>query len=227
VRQIPFAVDGEESRETAYYLIARRSTVRETVDKFMNGGRLPSAPDPAVDGGDESPAGGKPARKRRERFSINDVPGLEDARREGEDQAVIVNPKLDFPMYFPTRKLAGSRLDGGLSSDPTTRTYTIRDEDGKRQRAYRMTFRRDGEGFSKYYGVQGTTWRDPPILDAPDETRRIRGRTLQVHYDGRKVRLIGWKTSKGAYWVTNTLMQELSNRQMLAVAASLTRLRGA
>ncbi|HEX8101051.1 MAG TPA: LCP family protein [Solirubrobacteraceae bacterium] len=225
VQQVPFEVDGEENRTTAYYLLARRSTIQKTVDKFMHGGKLPTS-DADADTGADQPATGRPARKRKP-FSIRDVAGLTASRREGEDQALMSKPKLRFPMYFPTYKLDGAELDGGLSSDPTTRTYTIKDEDGKAQRAYRMTYRFGPSGFSEYYGVQGTTWRDPPLLDKPDATRNIRGRELKLYYDGRKLRLVAWQSSTAAYWVSNSLLQKLSNQQMLAIAVSMTHLRGA
>ena len=72
----------------------------------------------------------------------------------------------------------------------------------------------------EYYGIQGTTWRRPPILDSGSETRRMGKRTFHVHYDGDRVRLVEWRTSKGVYWVSNTLLQSLTERQMLAIARS-------
>jgi hypothetical protein len=79
--------------------------------------------------------------------------------------------------------------------------------------------------FGEYYGIQGTTWRDPPILDNPSETITRKGRRLQLYYDGRRLRLVAWRTRRGAYWVSNTLTQALNERQMIAIAASLRRMR--
>ena len=76
----------------------------------------------------------------------------------------------------------------------------------------------------EYYGIQGTTWREPPILDDPSETRKVNGRKLELHYDGRRLRLVAWRTKRAVYWVSNTLTQSLSTRQMIAIAASLRRL---
>jgi hypothetical protein len=76
----------------------------------------------------------------------------------------------------------------------------------------------------EYYGVQGMTWRAPPILDNPDETRIVDGRRLELHYDGKRLRLVAWRTKRAAYWVSNTLSQSLNQRQMLAIASSLRRL---
>jgi hypothetical protein len=78
----------------------------------------------------------------------------------------------------------------------------------------------------EYYGVQGMSWRAPPILDDPDETIVRGGRKLMVFRDGKRIRLVAWRTRKAAYWVSNTLTQSLSGQQMLGIAASLKRLGG-
>jgi LCP family protein required for cell wall assembly len=155
-------------------------------------------------------------RKKRKR-KPGPVAGLEETRREGEDQAVIADPKLKFPFYFPTARVKGSTYAG---TEP--RTYTLKDETGKRREAYRMVLRAPGVG--EYYGVQGMTWKAPPILDDPDRTITRGKRKLKLYYDGSRLRLVAWKTRKAVYWVSNTLSQSLSKRQMLAIADSLTRL---
>jgi hypothetical protein len=100
--------------------------------------------------------------------------------------------------------------------------YRIRDELGRRHAAYRLVLY---QGFGDYYGIQGTTWRDPPILDGPDETRRIGGRRLELFYDGRHLRIVAWRTRKAVYWVSNTLTESLTKTEMLGIAASLRRLK--
>ena len=77
----------------------------------------------------------------------------------------------------------------------------------------------------EYYGVMGTSWHDPPILDHPSEERTINGRKYLLFYNGDRLRLVGWKTDKASYWISNTLLQNVSAKEMLAVARSLTRLR--
>jgi polyisoprenyl-teichoic acid--peptidoglycan teichoic acid transferase len=219
VREIPFVPDGEE--ENGAYLIAGPETIRKTVDRFMRGEVAAAAKKKSSSSRRKSAS----RKRKRARTSTKDVPGLESARRENEDQALLAGPKVDFPVYFPTLKRSGGQLRGGLSSEPTTRTYSIRDERGRLHRAYRMTTRLGLGGFNEYYGMQGTSWKEPPILDDPDETRTVGGRKLRLYYDGAKLRLVAWQTDNGAYWVTNTLLRRLSNRQMVAIAGSLQRLR--
>jgi hypothetical protein len=72
----------------------------------------------------------------------------------------------------------------------------------------------------EYYGVQGTTWKDPPVLRDASETRQIGRREFELHYDGDRLRMIAWRTDRGVYWVQNTLLQTLSEDQMLAIAKS-------
>jgi len=217
VREIPFRVTGEEA--DGAYLLASDSAVKKTVSEFMRArvavsrstSKLKRKPD-------------RPARKRRRSTVDRDVPGLTDAREAGEDQALIAEPRIDFPLYFPTLRREGGVLDGGRSSEPTTRTYSIRDERGTLHRAYRLPVRISVSGFREYYGIQGMTWREPPVLDDPTETRTVNGRKLSLYYDGRRLRLVAWKTDRAVYWVSNTLLRKLTNRQMLAIAGSLRRL---
>ena len=72
----------------------------------------------------------------------------------------------------------------------------------------------------QYYGVQGTTWMNPPVLGASPEVHTIHGRKFYYYRDGTQLRLVAWKTKKAVYWISNTLLLSLSNRQMTAIAAS-------
>jgi hypothetical protein len=139
-----------------------------------------------------------------------------EAKQAGEDQALPVYRTAGFPFYFPTLKTTfGSFVGTG------PRLYTIGDYDGTRHRAYRMVVHNGVNG--EYYGIQGTTWRDPPILDDPSSTVVRDGRRLRVYRDGAKARMVAWRTKRAVYWVSNTLTQSLTSAQMLAIARSLSR----
>ena len=47
---------------------------------------------------------------------------------------------------------------------------------------------------------------------------------MLIEKDGRKVRMVAWRTPKAVYWISNSLDEDLTRDQMLAVAASLKRL---
>jgi LCP family protein required for cell wall assembly len=157
------------------------------------------------------------ARRSRDRKS-SDVSGLDDAAREGEDQAVIADPKLKIPFYYPTKRVAGSVYSG---TEP--RIYKLKDERGKKREAYRLVLSTQRVG--EYYGVQGLAWKAPPILDDPDRTIRRGNRKFRLYYDGKRLRIVAWRTKRGVYWVSNTLTQTIGEDQMIAIASSLKRLK--
>jgi hypothetical protein len=69
------------------------------------------------------------------------------------------------------------------------------------------------------------TWKNPPILRSPDRIRTTAsGRKLLLFYDGSKLRMIGWKTPRGSYYVTNTIGRKISNARLIGIASSLRRL---
>jgi LCP family protein required for cell wall assembly len=210
VREVRFRINDETD---PYYLFASRAKLQRTLHEFLNAqaSKKPRATTRPT------PADRRAARSRRDRNRLSSVAGLEVARREGEDQAIVGERKAHFPFYFPTLRYHGSRYAG---TEP--RVYTIRDERGKPHRAYRLVVSKGVIG--EYYGIEGTTWKSPPILDDPSEVRKVNGRKLELHYDGRRLRLVAWRTRRAVYWISNTLTQSLNEKQMLAIAASLRRL---
>jgi LCP family protein required for cell wall assembly len=112
------------------------------------------------------------------------APGLVAARSAGEDEAARLQVKLpSLPVYYPRLLAAAGRYRSDYA-----RAYTIADRGGNRHRAYRIVAFQGTIG--QYYGVEGTTWRSPPILDDPSERRRIAGRTYELFYDGGRLRLV-------------------------------------
>jgi hypothetical protein len=128
-------------------------------------------------------------------------------RRDGK-------PFIRFPIYYPTRLVAGSTIS------EVSRAFPI---DGpSRYWGYKIVaaFRRTS-AFDEYYGVSGTNWEDPPILENPSETRKIDGREYLIFYDGDRVRLVGFKEDKKSYWVHNSLLQTLTEEEMISIATSM------
>ena len=157
------------------------------------------------------PRRGRPAGRARE----PEGGGLFKAADSGaaQAQAAIAGGAARggrLPIYYPTVFAESSRFVD------TPRAYRIRTPAGGVETAYRMVLQ--GRLVGDYYGVQGTTWKDPPTLEGDSEERTVGGRTFELHYDGDRVRLVAWRTDKAVYWVSNTLLQTLSERQMLAIA---------
>ncbi len=152
----------------------------------------------------------KPKGKKKKK-KVNDLElSLESAPDAGREQALqAVAGGIKYPVYYPTKRTRGALFAG------KPEVYSIKHE-GTKYRSYRMVTKRGLLG--EYYGLQGTTWRDPPILKHPSEERTVDGRKYKFFYAGDRLRVISWRTNKGVYWVSNTLLQSLSKKQMLEIA---------
>jgi LCP family protein required for cell wall assembly len=195
------------------FVVASRADVRRTVREFL----AVRASGSAGAGPERSRPASRSARRSRSRRASRLPEGLVAARDEGQRRAVELAFGTKMPVYYPAVRLAR----GGYASRGT-RAYTIRDRAGKPHAAYRMVLVAD-QATGQYYGVQGTSWMAPPLLDDPTEVRRSGGRELRIFRDGRRIRLVAWRTKRAVYWVSNTLTQDLTNAQMLGIARSLTR----
>jgi polyisoprenyl-teichoic acid--peptidoglycan teichoic acid transferase len=158
----------------------------------------------------------KAQRRAAKRAPAGLAPGLINDRMRAEDYVAQASAHLDFPVYFTK-----ARLNRGSYVGQGPRVYDIYDRGHHRHRAYRIVVSTNLAG--QYYGIQGMDWKAPPILDDPSENVRMVGRTYQLFYDGSRLRLVAWRTPRGVYWVSNTLSETLSNKQMLGIARSLTR----
>ena len=214
VREVRFRVTDAPDKVN---LVASESMLRETVKEFMNA-KASATPREQTEPTEAEIAASK-ERARRKKNKPSSIRGLEEARAEGENQAIVGARKIDFPFFFPTLRSSTAAYQG---QEP--RTYTIRDERRKKHDAYRLVLAKGVVG--EYYGIQGMTWRYPPILDDPHETIVRNGRKLLVYRDGKRIRLVAWRTRRAVYWVSNTLTQSLSGQQMLGIAQSLKRLGG-
>jgi len=145
-------------------------------------------------------------------------PGMQTAGTGAEDEAVQLAAKLPFSVYYPKAAITGASMLPDHS-----RAYDIFDRGGHKYRAYRMVFKTSLLG--QYYGVEGTNWEGPPILDNPSERRKLGGRDYELFYDGSRLRLVSWRMGKSVYWISNTLLSSLGNQQMLALARSVGRIR--
>jgi polyisoprenyl-teichoic acid--peptidoglycan teichoic acid transferase len=146
--------------------------------------------------------------------------GLSDDLADGKAQAAAMS-RPGLPVYVPRLIVSGTTFKGPTSGE-YPRSYRIIDQHGGSHPAYRIVLAFNAD-VGQFYGVEGTTWRHAPILASPQETRYVGGKKLELHFDGRRLRLVAWRTSQGVYWVSNTLTLDLSNQQMLQIAASLTR----
>jgi LCP family protein required for cell wall assembly len=117
--------------------------------------------------------------------------------------------KVDFALLLPTVREATS----ALAPVEPARVYRLRDH-----KAFRLVYRTGG---GEFWGIQQTSWADPPVLDGPSVTRKLKGRTYDLYFDGSKLHMVAFRGEDASYWVVNTLLNRLSNETMLAVAQGL------
>jgi polyisoprenyl-teichoic acid--peptidoglycan teichoic acid transferase len=160
--------------------------------------------------------------------------GLIADTTDGKSQAQALH-SVKMPVYYPKLIMAQSQYCTVASAncddgaEPETaydgsypRAYQIRDQDGHLHAAYRMTIDLNSL-LGEYYGVQGTTWQIPPLLGSPSGTKVVNGRKLFLYAQGGSITNVAWHTPQGVYWISNTLTNNISNTQMVAIASSFTR----
>jgi LCP family protein required for cell wall assembly len=243
VKQIPFpaillpcapvaATANSATQQTPCYVSADPGAEQSAFHAFMTPTVSQPKPagvsiaSPAASGGH----GGKPGGGAGG-FS---APGLNPDVSDGVAQAKALGP-IGIPIYYPKMIVSGSQycieasnlcpVEGGAGSGYYPRAYLLHDRQGVAHYSYRMTLAINPI-LGEYYGVQGTTWQNPPILDSPTATKTVNGKTLLLYTNGSKLGLVAWRTPQGTYWISNTLTDDIPNRQMVAIAASLTRAGG-
>ncbi len=207
----------------ACYVTATATAEKSIFDKFMT-------PTPKPKTKAKKPNSGKGKRK------LSKIPtaGLTGDLPDGRSQAAQLT-RLKMPIYFPRLIKTGSSYCLGLISNCPIgegagtnfypRAYTLHDQRGYGDVAYRMTLSLNPV-LGQYYGVQGTTWKNPPLLASPSGTRIVAGRKLFLYANGGSLTTVAWHTPHAVYWISNTLTTDISNQQMVGIAASLTRARG-
>jgi LCP family protein required for cell wall assembly len=121
--------------------------------------------------------------------------------------------KVPFRLYVPTVIERSSWID----REKPIRLYRI-DPSGE-HKAVRLVYRLGGG--NKYWGVEQTNWTKAPVLSDRNLTRRIGGRRYALYYSGPHLHMVVVRRSAASYWVVNTLLDELSNETMIAIAKGL------
>jgi LCP family protein required for cell wall assembly len=121
--------------------------------------------------------------------------------------------KAGFPLELPTVIAAGS-LPDTLPDDVPMRVYTI----VKGHKAVVLVFHTPDNGF---WDVEETDWTGAPILDGTSFTHTLDGRRYQFYYAGANLHMVVLHEGQASYWIVNSLLNELSNETMIAVAKGL------
>jgi LCP family protein required for cell wall assembly len=122
-----------------------------------------------------------------------------------------VASQLPFRVMIPHAVASGSHL----SSVEGVRPYKPLEN----QHALALTFvQPNGIG---YWQIEETTWNSAPILAHPTGHATLAGRRYALYTSGGHIHMIVLRVGRVSYWVVNTLLDELSNETMVAIAKSL------
>jgi LCP family protein required for cell wall assembly len=135
---------------------------------------------------------------------------------------VTLNPSLTRSYLLSVRRRVPFRLQlprfvanySKLEFDAPIRVYNIK----KGYRAVRMAF---STGLNEYWGVEETNWNEAPALAEANFIQRIHGREFSLYYSGPHLHMVVLRQNGATYWVTNTILDSLSNETMLAIARGL------
>jgi LCP family protein required for cell wall assembly len=209
LRQVKFQVaNANYQLNNGSYVTTTPALAQATLRDFLNGVqrvRLPS-----------SATLTRASRHGHSRSTTAAAIGLYPTSSAGESP--VVNAAVNIPLHvlYPS-------LQTGAAVQQQVRAYTLEDQLHHRHHAYVVVWRQNGLG--GYYDLEGTDWLDPPITAHPDTTRKIGARTYMIFSDGGHIHMLAWREGRVLYWLTNTLLEDLSNQQMLAIARSAQPLR--
>ncbi len=238
IKQIPFPAQllpcapavanaSGDIEQTPCYVAA---TSQQAEDSAFNAFMTPTKGSPLPTAGPTGPAHAAGGGKGSHGGGGGPVPGVTADPSDGQAQAKTLGA-IGIPIYYPKQIVSGSQYCSSQTSlcpvqiaSPGSypRAYLLHDQQGIAHYSYRMTLEINPI-LGEYYGVQGTTWRNPPILNKPTATKFVNGKELLLYADGGKLSLVAWRTPSAVYWVSNTLTENIPNRQLVAIAASLTR----
>jgi LCP family protein required for cell wall assembly len=126
-----------------------------------------------------------------------------------------VYDEVHFPLMVPHKIAQSARLadqEGVRAFKPL-----------KNQHEVVMTFvMPDG---LQYWQIEESTWNSAPILQKPSFTLIHRGQKYLVYTSGGSIQMVALRTPRATYWVSNTILNELSNSTMIAIAESFRPLR--
>lgn len=127
------------------------------------------------------------------------------------------NGPANFPVLYPTVRQDASTFVPWISSP--IRTYRIAEAGGGTNSLYAYWGYNGIAG--AYWGIEETKFTKAPILANPDQRRTLDGRAYQFYFNGSHIHMVAFIDHGTAYWVQNTLRDDMSNADMIAIARSL------
>ncbi len=131
----------------------------------------------------------------------------------------VAQASSTFCPWVPTPAGAGQLTCQGTSTSPI-RMYGI-GAAGKGWNSMYAVFSIPAGGLIDYWGIEETKFVDAPLLQTPNATRTIGGRKYLFFFNGSHIQTVALIQGGAAYWVENTLLDDLTNPEMIAIARSL------
>jgi hypothetical protein len=122
---------------------------------------------------------------------------------------------LMMPTRLPNNAVTG---DPNFKSYDPFRLYKLR---GKH--ALHVTYYETSNPAQTTFGVQVLDWESPPILQAPNQTRTANGIEYLLYFNGAKLHRVAWHWNDRTYWLSNSIVDGLSNSTMWAIATGFRR----
>ena len=149
-------------------------------------------------------------RRRSGRRPCASRPMSSPTRTTRPTQLAAAQKKVRFKLMNP------AVIESSSAPDSTKPIYAYRiDGDHK---AVRLVFRTAG---GAYWGVEETDWEDAPILGDKSFRHVLGGRAYDFYYNGPKLHMIVLRQGGATYWVVNSLLDNISNETMIAMAKGL------
>jgi hypothetical protein len=119
--------------------------------------------------------------------------------------------KVHFPIYAPHRVAQYSQLSGQEG------VRVFKPLRGKHEVVLTFLLPSGNE----YWQIEESDWTSAPILANPSYQFVYHHRKFFLYTTGGAIQMVVVRTPKAAYWVQNTILNQLSNSTMLAIAKSL------
>lgn len=211
LRQVKFrAGNANAAIKGGSYVTSTPELERATLEDFLHGDQKVSAPKPAATT-TSSHGHSSHGHHHKSAAPSNASLGLYPTPSTGDDELVKESVKVPFSVLYPG-------LETGPAIQQPARAYDLRDNDHHLRHAYIVPFQQNGLG--GYYDFEGSDWLNPPLVAHPSETRKIGHTDYRIFADGEHIHMIAWREGKVLYWVVNTLLEDLTNQQMLGIARS-------
>ncbi len=216
LRQVKFLTTNVNDQVNGIdYVASSPELEKQTLDRFLNGHEQLRLPASATAGGRASGHGHQVHSHHSSGPSAAAL-NLVRTSSAGEGEVVKAAPEVPFPVVYPT-------LQTGGAEQQQVRAYPLKNQQNIRHHAYVVVWRQN-QIEDGYYDFEGSDWLNPPLF-AHARTQVIDGRKYEFVDDGSHIHVVGWRSGNVLYWLTNTLLEELSNSQMLAIAKSAQPLR--